>query len=403
MKKTFCTKKAMALICCLVLAALLALPVFAQSPNTEAVLKQLDYLKKVDISPQWLPDIRANQSSVQHLLDLYEECTMDERAEFTQQELDDLREYFEALYTVQGKDTAGLDVLFEITQGETPDDSSLPPEVEPDEPDEPSSLPQEASSEISTPAPGEVVDPQSSSTPESQYVGTTPPSVPKGGGWLSIFGSDTVGITILVVLAAIVAVLFIRFLVALRKVGKDQKDENTAEFRKRELFGDDYTVDTEGADSVSAAGENGEAPQKPAPLPPMPEKQKKENKRQRRRKNKNGEAEQEQEEKSEALIREEKFDDKGEGVILDIKHPLPPLGGDDVPEEDDSPQTPDLPELANRGGFEQPKNPHPQFGSNPERQNSITMRSFSSPPRTGKPPKQPFRQGSPDDLDAIDE
>lgn len=44
-----------------------------------------------------------------------------------------------------------------------------------------------------------------------------------------------------------------------------------------------------------------------------------------------------------------------------------------------------------------------QFGTNPDRRNAITTRSFSPAPRTGRPGKIPFKQGDPKDLDAIDE
>ena len=56
---------------------------------------------------------------------------------------------------------------------------------------------------------------------------------------------------------------------------------------------------------------------------------------------------------------------------------------------------------ANRDAL--PKEAQHLFSSNPDRRNSITTRSFSAAPRTGRPKKMPFRQGDPDDLDAIDE
>ena len=38
-----------------------------------------------------------------------------------------------------------------------------------------------------------------------------------------------------------------------------------------------------------------------------------------------------------------------------------------------------------------------------ERQPPVTLRSFGTPARDGRPAKMTFRQGDPDDLDAIDE
>lgn len=242
----------------------------------------------------------------------------------------------------------------------------------------------------------------------------------------------TLGTGVLMVLAVVAVVLFVRFLVALRRADKDGAAQAHVDARAQEMFGESYDpVDdpvnedfivpppADYLDTAPAAlpeeahppfDEEDEVPTQaggsfamfaPDNAPAL----KKEGFFARRKREKE---EQEAGEELEELRQE----------VLEREEAQPPTP---APQEKDSPFAPpggssrfdrafggkDLPPLASAEDMAKedpplPKEAEPLFTANPDRRNSITTRSFSAP-RSGRPAKMTFRQGDPDDLDGVDE
>ncbi|MDL2219009.1 hypothetical protein LJC04_01545 [Ruminococcaceae bacterium OttesenSCG-928-O06] len=420
MRKNAALRKLGALLAALLLVCSLALPALAASAAVEDVLALLGTLQRADINPAWQPDIAHNESSVQRLLDLYLACTTEEKAEFTTQQNSDLHAYFTALYRVQGRDAAEVDALFTEDTAPPPDTSqSTPP------PDSSVSVPDDSSSASSSGSASSGGTSSTTSLPSgtssSAPVGggtsaTTPDSggaLPPAPGGGSIFENRGLGSILLVVLLALAVILAIRFIVALRKAGPAPKDDLETE----ELFGEGYVPELNAPDDETPPGpppgestpeaalpptagqaaplqREDAAPTRPGPVEPAtpvaPS---------RRPAPKP--------EKPPARLRPEDFQgERFPDALLPEAPPEPPVSNDISAKTSagNAPQKIEEKSLENTpASAAQPTGTQPPIGNNPDRRNSITMRSFSGPPRNGRPPKMPFRQGDPDDLDAIDE
>ena len=407
--------------CALAVALLLAaaLPGLAASEATQDVLDTLAYLQRVSIQPEWLPDIQTNESAVQGLLDGYLALTLAERRELTAENRADLRAYFEALYQVQGKDVAGVDALFEDATA-VPDASA-------------SSASAVASSAPASSAPtgGSAPDASAVSDPASTAsvpAATSQPVAPPAGD--GGFGR-TLGTGLLMVLAVVAVVLFVRFLAALRRADRDGAAQAHVDARAQEMFGESYDpVDdpvnedfivpppADYLDTAPAALPEEEHPpfdeQAPAGgsfamfAPDNAPALKKESffARRKREKEEQDAGEELAELRQEVLEREE---DQPQALVPEKPEkkasPFAPPGGSS--RFDKAFGGKDLPPLASAEDMAKeetplPKEAEPLFTANPDRRNSITTRSFSAP-RSGRPAKMTFRQGDPDDLDGVDE
>lgn len=410
--------------CALAVALLLAaaLPGLAASEATQDVLDTLAYLQRVSIQPEWLPDIQTNENAVQGLLDGYLVLTLAERRELTAENRADLRAYFEALYQVQGKDVAGVDALFEDATA-VPDASALPA----------SSVEASSASVTSAPTGGSAPDASAVSDPASTAsvpaATSQPVPAPTGDGG---FGR-TLGTGLLMVLAVVAVVLFVRFLAALRRADRDGAAQAHVDARAQEMFGESYDpVDDPVNEDFIVPPPADYLDTAPAALPeeahpPFDEEEqapaggsfamfapdnapalKKESFFARRKR-----------EKEEQEAGEELAELRQEVLAREEDQPQPPAP--EKPEKKASPFAPpggssrfdkafggkDLPPLASAEDMAKeetplPKEAEPLFTANPDRRNSITTRSFSAP-RSGRPAKMTFRQGDPDDLDGVDE
>ena len=233
--------------CFLALVVLLfsALPGLAASEATQDVLNKLSHLQRVHIDPGWLPDIRTNQNAVQALLDSYLALDGEQRQELSADDRTALRGYFEALYEVQGKDRNEVAALFEDATA-AQDDPAAVPSAPPEDPG--SSLPAsvaESSAPASSPAPESVslavssaaTPAASEAEPGSLPAAVEPPQTPDGGGWLGFFGNRTLGTALLMILVLLAVLLFVRFLVALRKASKESDRQAPVDARAQEMFG----------------------------------------------------------------------------------------------------------------------------------------------------------------------
>lgn len=397
MKDRLKSKSLLAILGMLLVLTLAAMPVLAASENTEAVLEQLGVLQRADISPDWQPDVRANEQHVQRLLDLYLACSATERQEFSAQQTADLKAYFTALYAVQGKSTADVDALFETGGASSPASSSAPSsgsgpsssQVDSSAP-VPSSLPQSQADSSAGAASSSAGASQAAPSSSSEAVvsgvasgseaggtaaggdlslpaATYPPQSPGGGGWFALFGNRALGIGVLLVLAALVVFLFVRFIFALRKARKIPKDEEAAAVRAQELFGEDYEEKLK-EDDID--------PQ--ALLDRLPEAEEE----------KPGETPATSEPASKAVNAREIADRiLGTGAEA-AANDLPDVGA----------------ERKRPARRPRPVKPPPVVLDEPEAaQPPVTLRSFSGPVPNGKPGKMTFRQGDPNDIDAIDE
>lgn len=416
-----------------------ALPAFAASENVEKVLAQLAQLQNADISYEWPPDVQAHQGLVQALLDDYTACSAAERAEFTDQQLKDLRGYFDTLYTIQGKDTGELDALFTAGGGtsssssSTPEPSSSQPPPEPPAPPVSSSAPAVSSSSVpqsSTSLPGTVVAPESSSGGGTSLPTiSNGPQTPANEGWLALFGNSALGVVLLVLLLGLVAVLFIRFLVSLRRAGRVPQQSRDEEFQNQELFGDSYDpglpdarLDDLAEDAPQAAYT---APARPggrtlpktappreedeetAPAPQVivpPEKSRASRALNQKvataRTARDAElaAEEEREDTPAAAETPPQEETKGFFARRRAGKAAPPKA-EDAPEK--------IPDAAEEEAATKTAPPRRQAQSarthDPDKPNSITLKGFGAQPRTGRPNRMPFRQGDPDDIDGVDE
>ncbi len=98
--------------------AIFALPVMAASDNIQDTLILLEALQKAPVEPGSDDDIADNVAAVESLLDAYLRCDSDEKAAFTPAQSTDLRAYFEGLYRVQDKDLSTIDNFFVDTAAE---------------------------------------------------------------------------------------------------------------------------------------------------------------------------------------------------------------------------------------------------------------------------------------------
>lgn len=351
-------------------------PAQAAGENAAAVASRLRQLQNAHIDPAWPPDIEANAARVEALLQDFQNLTPEEREELTSEQLEDLRAYFATLYSIQGKAESEVDALFAPADASVPSSES----ISASEPAPASSLPV-----VPPPAP---IKPASEADLSASVP--APVSQPQQEGWLNLFGNMGFGSMMLFILILLAISLFVRFLLALRQ--NKQEGSPQEDVTAQELFGDSYTQPPEEAKPVAPPQrinpplllDEPEKPQEPVPVHNQPP-------------------------------RYTPAPAKGLGSGGWSKSPQeeapPPRSAATTSEaqqtawdllmgEQPSKKEPAWPET---GEKEEPLQPLPEIGSNPDRQNPISMRSFSPPPRTGRPNKMPFRQGDPDDLDAIDE
>ncbi len=267
---------------------LLALPVLALSENAQAVVTRLETMQQANIDPAWTPDIEANQTAVQELLDLYKKCSPAERAEFTPEQNSGLRAYFDALYNVQGKDKAELDDLFAgrsvassapaSSASAAASSSSLASSAASSSASSSSasaSSQAAASSSSQSGSSGAVAS--SGSAPSSQAGSDAGqassaaggdsssgvpgaaygPQVPSGGGPFGFLGSKAISALLLVVICVLAAAVFVRFLVSLRAAGKVKTEEPDAAMQELHGSVDPYTLPAlaEDAGAFPAVGE----------------------------------------------------------------------------------------------------------------------------------------------------
>lgn len=255
-------KKFLPLLTALVLLAVCTLPVFgAAGDNVQSVLDLLNTLQRADIDPAWLPDIAANESSVQRLLDAYLRCSEEERATFTDAQANSLRAYFEALYAVQGRDVAELDALLAgNTASSSPASSSASPSSAVSSSAPSSSSPAASSapagssslsSAVSSASAASTSSGASSATssavlaPASQHSAAVtpvrPPQPPtEGDGWAELLGNRAVGVGLLLLLLVCLGLVVLQYISALRRAAKLVKQEQQEDLHNRELFGDSY-------------------------------------------------------------------------------------------------------------------------------------------------------------------
>lgn len=196
----------------------------AASPNTQAVLDQLALLQNSDIDPAWTPDIRANEGAVQRLLDLYQACSAEERAEFTEAQQNDLRAYFEALYRVQGKDPAEVEALFApLPASEAAAPSAL------SRPEASLAAGEESGAAVSEEAAASVEEEENPpaasgagggvgqvSLAESA-AGAAPPQPERGRSLADLLGNSALGTLMLVVLLTCLVLVTLRFYTLMRR------------------------------------------------------------------------------------------------------------------------------------------------------------------------------------------
>ncbi|MGD9560043.1 MAG: hypothetical protein AB7V55_05495 [Oscillospiraceae bacterium] len=371
-------KKLAASVALVLVVALATMPVFAASAPVQAVLDQLATLQNADISPEWAPDIQHNEGIVQHLLDLYLACDAEQRGEFTEEQNTALRAYFTTLYQIQGKPASEVDALFD---GGAPAASSAPEVAsESEAPDssvsaasQPESASQPASAAESEPPDSEAVAPGgvASGGPTTSMPATTyPPQTPKQEGWLALFGNKALGIGLLLLLAAVALVLVIRFLLAMRAADKGAALDAGAEARNEELFGEYYQQDPP-EDTLAEAPEKGRASARDttdAPAAAWP---------------RGGQPVAEPAALRPGEINGEENAPENTEIMAD---------GEPVKRKRGRP----------KGSVSKKKAPAPTLDQEPQ-QPPVTLRSFSGVERNGRPPKMTFRQGDPDDLDAIDD
>lgn len=292
------------------------------------------------------------------------------------------------------------------------------------------------------------------------YTGS--PGGQSGDGWFAVFSNKALGSIVLVLLIALVVVLFVRFLIALHRTGRAPQGGFDDDIRAQELFGENYDPMIENHGQALNT-ESGSPPLRPQQVFRSPDFSDdagadwEEDDEAEEKPRKKGWLERRREKKQQA--QDSAFVDDGleppadDDPFADASaHTMaPPRGEREEPAEeparpagdtfgdwldrspDDAPATtrraPDiiLPEelsgaapeenLArgqnpaagspSRGARSRTSGrgakPAPDIGRNPDATNPITTRSFSVQPRTGRPAKMTFRQGDPEDLDAIDE
>lgn len=439
----FKTRFAGILAILLLLAVVFALPVAAdeRTDEVEEVVRQLRQMQQVQIDPEWLPDIRTNQGYVQSLLDGFLALTEPERSTLTDDENEGLRAYFAALYEVQGKDPATVDDLFAAGGVNPPSSSSTSASASSSNTSAASSSSQSSStpsSSSSQPASSASVSTPGSVVEVSSQPGGDIPSLSTPGGnqedqgLLAFFGSNTLGVTILALLVGLCIVLFIRFLVALRAAGKVRKQEATEDERSAELFGEagPSVLDFEDFEAMEEEGLT-EPPKKQVPAAPKPASAPstarmhpaaapeiidiadtpKEPSAEPVQVLQPEESQPAEATKPAAAPEKQKRKPRGRQKKQPARRgTIQPPANDANEAAPPKPLLPDVFTMTAEPAAEptpaQPldkQQPPPQIGRNPDRANSITLGSFSGQQRTGKPPKMTFRQGAPDDLDAIDE
>lgn len=265
------------LLAAALLFSMLTLPAAAAEQDVQEVASRLQTLQRVQIDPNWLPDIKANQTAVQAMLDAFLACSAEEKKSFTAEQNKALNDYFKALYTVLDKDPSEIDILFSdnpagtgsaatsskpaSSQGasSSTSSSSLSSNLAgqsnaeslsasssgsaPAESDA-SALSSSSQSESSSAASSTALPPApltiSSSAAGSLPRSTFPPQTPAGGGWQTLLGSKTFGNLLLATLGGLSLLLFLRFLAAVKKAGSPAKSELAEDQQKRELFGELY-------------------------------------------------------------------------------------------------------------------------------------------------------------------
>lgn len=455
-------KIAITLLLALLLVVFTALSVSSASQNVQAVLDTLAMLQRANIEP-WQGDVQHNEELVQDMYDNYVQCTPAERGEFTNEQLEDLRAYFEVLYAVQGKNTAALDALFEIDASASPapsssqssssssqasssssqassssasssssqaSSSSASSSSQSEASSQESSSSQSVASSSSSAAPSSssasavqsaVSAPQSSSTYGMPTMGQ-PPQLPNQSGLLGVFGNPGFATLIFTVLAVLAAALFICFARALSRAGRAPNGGGqTDELRAKELFGENYDAESTEETKIEAL---------PAVQTKASTASKARKARTARQAEKNTGIVEDVLPTTEAEPKRTKSEDivqmPGEPKLNAFFRRTKATNDERKAERQSEQNTPDVPAKQTQN-TEPQKNAQPtpirafaqstqkptgaasapptSIGLNPEKEkaNPIAMRSFSSQPRTGRPAKTTFKQGPPTDLDAIDD
>lgn len=257
------SKYLLAIIAGLLLVIFAALPALGASANTQAVLDRLAVLQRADINPDWPPDVEANLAAVEGLLSLYKACTPEERKEFTPEQNKALRAYFTTLYGIQGKSTTELDALFssEPSSASTPASSSGPAASSSVSSASASSVASSsasvssaaASSSLAASSSASSVSPASSPSSSAPVVSSTfssasstppaeeptshtPPPAPRN----TFFANRGTGAILLLALFSCLALVFLRFLVAVGAAHKSAKKNQPHKSLEQELFGENY-------------------------------------------------------------------------------------------------------------------------------------------------------------------
>ncbi len=448
MTKNSRTKRALVAMLAALVMFVSALPVFASDVQTEEVLDQLNTLLNANIDYEWLPDIQANEAVVERLLDAYMECSDAQKESFTRQQNEDLHAYFTALYTVQDRDVEDVDALFETGQDASSSQGTSSSEDEEDSQPAVSSeisssqvsgtsdesAPSSDTSDVSAVAavseesqssearlPGSVAQPAASEDVTVIPQVANSPQSPESGGWAAFFGNNRIGTIVLFTLLGLALIFILRFLASLRKAGKVPQNLKDEDARAQELFGENYDPQFEDARMGGLSEDIASAPVKSRAAKNVQVKKKKS--------------------KLASLLLEDVQEDMqpqgalvapSEGVrradmanaraeesasaVRDAENALSQIkakGAKNIPPTSPSVQdaksegTPLSANVLKTVAEDSDAKPTSKISTpplvGPDAPNGISLRGFSAPKRTGRPRKMPFRQGSPDDIDGVDE
>ena len=308
--------KILALLATIIMLASFAIPVLAASANVEDALSRLASLQNAHIDPDWQPDVKANQSAVEGLLSAYKKCTTSERSTFTTQQIQDMQAYFTTLYKVQGKDPKDVSALFSEKESSSTSKSSSSKAASSSKSASSTSASKTAgiskavssskaassskaisssqstsiskatssstavsssaaisstgssSSQISSVALVASSQPASTShlaapvtsdknTGHSLSKATFPPQIPKNTGLFSFSGNQGLGVVLLLILFILTILVALRYLVALRGIGKTVKqtpaDDLEDGFLSREQLRRHYGYENKTSDTFDSS------------------------------------------------------------------------------------------------------------------------------------------------------
>lgn len=230
-----------------------AAPTRAAQEDLEELLAQLALLQSQDIDPTWTPDIEANQATVAAMLAAYQRTTDADRAKLTETQNEDLMAYFEALYLVQGRDpidvgslfgdsnttpNAGKDILGE---GGSSSSSSASSSSASSSSASSSSSQSRANAAADTSQSSSASSSSEDSSEESSSAAATTttdtsgdtsglidvhftPQMPQANGLFAILSSNVLSSFLMLVMVLLLAAIFVRFLAALRAEARERQE-----------------------------------------------------------------------------------------------------------------------------------------------------------------------------------